>query len=120
MSSIAKFRTSSHCLFIELGRHTRPITPAELRICKFCNLKNIDDERHMLFKCELHGNERDIFMNELDKLSKFKFPLQYYTSEDLFKFTLQQTDPITINSLGKFLYNGFRKRQLRKDATMLI
>ena len=74
MSAIAKFRTSSHCLFIELGRHTRPYTPAELRICKYCDLSEIDDEFHMLLKCKAHKYERNILLNKVSNLSTYELP----------------------------------------------
>ena len=36
LNAISRFRTSSHCLHIETGRHTKPITPVENRTCNFC------------------------------------------------------------------------------------
>ena len=40
--ALAKLSTSSHNLEIERGRHTRPVTPADLRVCTACNV----DEEH--------------------------------------------------------------------------
>ena len=120
MSSIARFRTSSHCLFIELGRHYRPPIPVNLRTCKYCTLGNVDNELHMLLRCTFHSNERNIFLNELGLLSKFNIPLRNYCDEDLFRFILQQSDSSTINYLGKFLSNGFINRLKRRDAVIMI
>ena len=47
----AKLRTSSHSLEIEVGRYFRPKIPRERRICKQCNLGEVEDELHHLLKC---------------------------------------------------------------------
>ena len=120
MSSIARFRTSSHCLFIELGRHHRPPIPVNQRLCKFCTAEQIDDELHMLIQCTFHSNERNILQNELRPFPKFDIPLDYYSPEEFFCFILQQQDSPTVNYLGRFLSNGFIKRQIRRDAVLLI
>ena len=57
-ATLARFRTSSHSLAIETGRHTSPYTPKEKRICQYCTLNQIDDEVHMLINCTLHIKER--------------------------------------------------------------
>ena len=120
MSTIARFRTSSHCLFIEIGRHFRPPIPANLRICKFCKHGQVDDELHMLLKCNFHSNEQIVLQNNINKHLQKQIPLQYYSYEDIFVFILQQKDPTIINYLGRFLYNGFKNRQIRSDAVLLI
>ena len=57
--SIARFRLSSHNLYIELGRHKRPYIPAELRICKRCDLNVIEDEYHCIISCSKWKDPRD-------------------------------------------------------------
>ena len=68
-SSFAKFRTSSHKLEIETGRHIiikipgqRPIPmPRELRFCTLCEetgIKILGDEIHMLLNCSSLEKER--------------------------------------------------------------
>ena len=42
-NAITKFRVSSHNLIIETGRHTKPKTPRENRICKLCNNNEVGD-----------------------------------------------------------------------------
>ncbi len=46
---LARLRTSSHNLKIETGRHTRPKTPVENRVCQHCNI--LEDEFHFLLMC---------------------------------------------------------------------
>lgn len=48
---LSRLRLSSHSLGIETGRWHKPIIPKENRICSFCDLGEIDDEIHFLFKC---------------------------------------------------------------------
>ena len=50
--ALAIFRTSCHSLRIETGRHHKPPTPPEDRLCKFCNSGIVDDELHFLTKCQ--------------------------------------------------------------------
>ena len=42
--ALTRFRTSSHDLFIETGRYEN--VPRNQRLCKFCNIKQIEDEYH--------------------------------------------------------------------------
>ena len=48
-SAISRFRMSSHHLPIELGRHHKPIIPAEKRLCKKCNI--VGNEIHHILDC---------------------------------------------------------------------
>ena len=54
--SFARFRSSSHPLEIEKGRHTNPIIPLENRICTICNV--IEDELHFLINCSLYNEKK--------------------------------------------------------------
>ena len=54
VSMIAKLRTSSHNLQVEMGRRTR--TARELRLC-YCE-KSVEDETHFLTECELYDEIR--------------------------------------------------------------
>ena len=49
--SLTRFRTSSHRLQIEAGRYTIPKTPISERICKNCIDNSVEDEIHLLLKC---------------------------------------------------------------------
>ena len=55
--SLTKLRISSHRLGIERGRYTN--IPRHDRICSRCNVNEIDDEIHYLFKCSLFNTDRD-------------------------------------------------------------
>ena len=54
ISTIARFRMSSHTLAIETGRHAKPKIAKEERKCRYCNLEDVEDEEHFLLKCPLY------------------------------------------------------------------
>ena len=59
---ITKFLTSNHCLEIEKGRHTEKLK--EERICKACDLGEIEDEEHFLLKCTAYNSIRQTCMDQ--------------------------------------------------------
>ena len=66
-----KFRTSNHSLLIETGKYCRPILPREKRICKFCKNDETEHEPHLLFKCSLYADVREIFFQKIAKVLDF-------------------------------------------------
>ena len=85
--AINKFRLGNHKLRIEIGRHTIPKTPINLRICSFCHSNEVENEIHFLFSCQIHDSLRLKFFNditdkyslleELDTNAKVLFLLQH-------------------------------------------
>ena len=59
--AFAKLRASSHSLEIERGRHSKPKTPINSRLCHFCEI--IEDEPHFLITCPAYHDERQILMS---------------------------------------------------------
>ena len=60
--TLAKLRSSSHCLEVETGRYTNPITPKELRFCKFCKnigISVIETEYHFIMECPAYAYIRE-------------------------------------------------------------
>ena len=55
---ITKFRVSDHNLEIELGRKRTPQIPLNERICRRCEMNEIDDEWHLMFSCTKFTKER--------------------------------------------------------------
>ena len=56
---LARFRTSSHNLEIEIGRHRDKLLSE--RLCKFCEKMGdivIEDEFHFLLSCEMYSELR--------------------------------------------------------------
>ena len=57
-NAIAQIRASSHTLATERGRHTRPKTPIQERLCKSCGV--IEDEVHFILSCHINQSLRSI------------------------------------------------------------
>ena len=55
-STLSKLRLSSHLLNIETDRHDN--IDIGQRICKCCNMKNIESEYHFLLVCPLYSSLR--------------------------------------------------------------
>ena len=113
-TAISRFRTSSHSLHIETGRHTIPYTPIENRICTFCNLNSIDDEIHMLLRCTFHKPERKIFIQSLQPL--LQHPTSDYTEKDLFCTIMNIKCSKGLHVVGKYLHTGFFRRKKYRET----
>ena len=111
--ALARLRVSSHNLYIETGRHSRPFVPSHKRICNYCPLNEIDNEKHFLLKCTFHSVERRSLFKVVNSfLEKEKEKSSLYP--DLINgqsIALMRTkDPIVLGVLGKYIYEGFKKR----------
>ena len=65
ISTIARFRMSSHTLAIETGKHAKPKIATEGRKCRYCNLDDVEDEKHFLLKCPLYNKEHLCLFNSV-------------------------------------------------------
>lgn len=105
--AITKLRVSSHQLYIETGRHLRPLVPRQDRICIFCNSGEIDDEMHFLLRCEFHSESRRLLASELS-------PYIDYPSEIPLAATFQNIigskNQTVLTAVGKYIYNEFKNR----------
>ena len=109
LTAISRFRTSSHSLHIETGRHTLPYTPVDNRICTFCNSNKIDDEMHMLLKCTFHNSDRKILFQNIQPF--LQYPISEYNDLDLFCSVMKLKYPESLIAIGKYLYTGFTQRK---------
>ncbi|KAL4222869.1 hypothetical protein ACF0H5_018909 [Mactra antiquata] len=99
ISVLARFRCSSHKLAIEEGR-CRNIDK-NLRLCKLCNMNQIESEYHFLLICPIY--------NELRKKYLHKY---FYTWPNLNKFRilLNTTNCRKIIKLASFIYSATNLR----------
>ena len=88
--ALTKFRTSSHTLEIERGRHTNPTTPLEQRQCRICHV--LEDETHFLLCGRMFTDERHDFL-------------------DKFIFILQNGDVQVATWTAKFIYHAVKKKE---------
>ena len=85
---MTKLRTSDHKLMIELGRHNRPITPREERVCHMCTNKT-EDEIHFFTECTMYGSKNK-FWNQVHQ----RFPQTLHlNTRERFIFIMTQEDP---------------------------
>ena len=62
---LARFRTASHNLEVEMGRHNN--VSFEDRLCKLCGRSNIftvEDEFHVVFHCEAYNDIRHVYIDK--------------------------------------------------------
>lgn len=105
--SLCRLRTSSHHLEIERGRYTIPKTPAESRICKQCNLNEVEDEIHFVLNCSQH----DVLRVDLNNIARAEIT-NFETLCDKEKFcALMSTDNSLVTfTLAKFCHHAFKNR----------
>ena len=106
--SISQLRTSSHMLEIERGRHTKPKTPIEKRVCCTCNV--IEDERHFLLHCKINYTER---MQLYQKIVLNYPEFSTLNDNDKFNFFLNNECKQYLTWLGKFLFHSFEIRKVK-------
>ena len=96
---ICKFRCSNHCLLIEKGRHTKPKTPVEQRLCTKCNAMCVEDENHFLCECSFYNDIRKDFYYKRRSLG--------FYNEDFIDIMTSQNNFY----LGKCLIKMFNRRK---------
>ena len=57
--AMTRLRISAQNLFIERGRYTRPLIPADQRICTICPGSKGEDELHFMTEYPVHSTERE-------------------------------------------------------------
>ena len=106
---LSKFRSSNLPLAIEMGRYTKPKTPLQDRICKFCSMNSIEDETHFLIDCDFHSDLRyDLF----ESASILNANFHHLNSEEKLCFLLD-SDVLQFN-IANDLLASFRRRRHAK------
>ena len=96
--TLSKFRTGSHNLEIELGRHQG--RPKNDRICKMCG-DGIEDELHFMFQCPVYETLRQKYI-----------PRKYQTPPNMHKFNILMSSKseTLIQAVANYLYYAFKLR----------
>ena len=110
--AISKVRCSSHLLHIEKGRHTRPKTPIDQRLCHSCNV--IEDEIHFITQCPLFQSERNALYEKVRFIDPHFVNLSH---SDKFIYLFRSPDPIILSHLGKYIHVSFLKRDSNSHST---
>ena len=84
--ALTNFRTSSHTIGIERGRHIN--TEVNERLCAYC--ERIDDERHFTLYCDVINCEHQCLLEKVN----YHYP-DFRDPDDLekFKYLLMSEDP---------------------------
>jgi hypothetical protein len=97
---LSKLRISNHNLEIERGRHRG--LQAKEGICKLC-LKDVEDEIHLLLKCEALQNVRTPF---IDLINNNNYNFKHLHDLDIreqFIWLMSNEDNVIINQLSDMI-----------------
>jgi len=103
--ALTRFRTSSHTLEIERGRHDRPKKPVQARLCSTCSI--VEDEQHLLCECKINCDLRAHMYSKIGEIYLDFFNLN---NDEKFVFLMKTNDHRIMNWLGKFVYRSFEIR----------
>lgn len=107
-ANFSRLRISAHHLMIEKGRYLK--MPLEKRICKLCNLNEIEDETHFMIKCTYYSVLRDKMLSDLsDNLLAFDF--ENLPDRNKFKILMSVKDYDCVIPVLHFVNNAFDKRK---------
>ena len=92
-AALIRLLCSSHRLYIETGRWSRPIIPRNNRKCATCD--KLEDEYHFLLECTLHTANRTKFIK-----------MYYWRHPSMFKCIqlMTTTNQKELRNLGKYVY----------------
>ena len=105
LTAVARLRMSAHRLAIETGRHVRPKICKEERICKNCDLEEVEDETHFLLQCPLYCQQRTILMRTIPSHTTSE------SQEELFIILMKSKETAVIKALGKYIHAAFKIRE---------
>ena len=100
---LSKIRLSSHDLCIEKGRHTKPKTKIEDRLCIYCDMTSVEDEFHFIMECKLYDNERSALFNNITNIISLNG-----ADEDVFIRLMSCKDEHILFKICKFLSKCFK------------
>ena len=69
---LTKLRLSAHQLKIERGRYSN--TPVEDRLCRQCDLGEVETEEHFILTCPKYHQQRDDFLKSAGMTEKDMAP----------------------------------------------
>ena len=106
--AIAQIRPSSRTLAIERGRHSRPKTLVQIRLCKSCGV--IEDEAHFILSCHINQSLRVDLMKNNESRVYFS-EVQKHEKNEQISFIFHNEDRIILTWFGNFLHNSFMLRK---------
>ena len=107
ITAIARYHMSSHDLNIERGRFNNPIIPKNQRICKRCELNELDDEIHLLLHCSAMNNVREILFDSVAAI------INIQPTNKMFLRIMTSRDITVVKSLAQFIYGCLNKLRVK-------
>ena len=89
------------------GRHSNPKIAKENRLCKYCDLNEVEDEQHFLLRCMLY----DTLRRNLLKATALETNSLF--DEDTFISLMSSHDGKIVKAMGAFVYSAFKEREQR-------
>ena len=105
-SCLSKFRLSAHNLMIEKGRHYN--MKVDDRICKFCSLNAIEDEKHFVMHCHLYEGLRHKLMDTILTLCPH---FNQLSSVDQFCWIMGNNIDSIIHAVAEFIHKAMHLRK---------
>ncbi len=100
---LTRFRISAHNLYIESGRYKK--LKRSDRICKLCELNEVEDEYHFFMKCTFYKTLRELYIKELTV--QYSHPYSW----EAFLYVMQLNDKESVNKVATYVYKGMEKRK---------
>ena len=105
----SKFRISNQNLKIETGRFTIPKTPEDLRICDDCNLNSVENEMHILSRCDLYNDLRKTLF--IKSTTEIHYLLTNHNIHEKVCFLFDNTDSHDSRVTAYFVFQAFERRK---------
>ena len=112
LAKFTKLRISNHRLEVEVGRYTR--TAKQLRLCKTCNLKAIEDEFHFICICKAYDDLRKQLFKDMSSIVP-NFDNFCLYDKFLYIMSVSELDMIPIVVL--YVDNCLKIRQQYQDSS---
>ena len=99
--SFTRLRLSSHCLQVEMGRYP-PRVPAARRLCRQCDISDVEDEFHFVLRCRRH-----------QALRAAHIPRHYWARPNMLTFIdlMSSDDPVIRRKLGLYVHQAMQNRE---------
>ena len=106
-NALSKLRLSSFKLAIVTGKWFK--TKKEERICKFCDLNEVEDETHFLLQCRNYKGLRKVLIDYL--ISTKNINLTFGNKLEKLKLLFVMGSWDSLNTLDKFVLEAQKNRE---------
>ena len=98
------------------GRHCRTITPRNERLCNFCSLDQVEDEKHFLMACNFHSTERQSLLEVIIPILKLD---RESDTTELFLLIMGSRETTVLQALANSSMVDFKSEINRKHLVTI-